>query len=60
MSKGWKKIDDAKVRHVWQCTEDDCEEGNPEAVVGPDFYEENGEPSCCDRPMTYLRTEIED
>ena len=55
----WNTIADSKVRHIWKCEEEDCHEGNPEVDVSPDFYEENGEPCCCDRVMTYQRTEVE-
>ena len=54
----WEKIDDNKVQSYWKCEEEDCEDGNPTVEVGPDFYEENGEPTCCDRVMNYQYTEM--
>ena len=51
----WVKIDDSKVRHVWVCEEGKCKP----SVVGPDFYQNNGEPVCeCDSDMIYDHTEI--
>lgn len=57
----WKKIKDSNVRHLWVCAAapEDCEFGNPEAYISPDFYEESGEPVCeCDQQMAYVGTEI--
>jgi len=54
----WTTIDSDYVLNVWKCEEEDCSDGNPEVRVNPTFYQENGEPSCCDRVMTYQRTEI--
>jgi len=58
---GWKKISDKNVRHVWasKCDED-CESHGEEVEISPDYYEENGEPSCgtCGSVFEYKRTEI--
>ncbi|NCO61000.1 MAG: hypothetical protein COZ70_02510 [Deltaproteobacteria bacterium CG_4_8_14_3_um_filter_51_11] len=50
----WKKIDDKKIRHVWRCPE--C---GKTAIIGPDFYGDNGTPVCmeCSDDMEYCRTE---
>ena len=54
----WKKIEDSKVRHLWECQDEECE--NSEVVmVNPTFYEENGTLVCyCGEDMRYIRTEI--
>jgi len=57
----WQAVPDSKVRHVWKCENGDCPNGNPTAKVGPDFYQESGEPMCdsdCLTGMTYVRTEV--
>jgi hypothetical protein len=59
MSK-WKKIEDCKVRHIWECQEEDCSEDNMSCDVSPEWYEDNGTPVCgCGVDMVYVRTEIE-
>ena len=60
MSKKWETRDDDDIRYVWECTEVECEVGNPQYIVSPAFYERNGEPMCvqCGIIMTYLRTEV--
>ncbi len=55
MTKNWIKIDDEKVRHIWQCPVcDEC------TKVYPFEYEDIGTPICdeCDVDMGYLYTEI--
>jgi hypothetical protein len=52
----WKRIEDHKVRHIWASS-------NPEllddAVVNPDWYEENGTPVDWDgEDMVYVLTQI--
>ena len=55
----WVTIPDEKVRHVWECKEEDCDSNNPVCKLSPTFYEKNGTPVCdCDRDMAYIRTEI--
>jgi len=53
----WIKIDDEKIRHIWQCPE--CDKLT---TVSPHFYEENGTPVCprveCGCDMVYLSTEF--
>ncbi len=53
----WIKIDDNKVRHLWECP--NCDD---KVYVEPWFYSEMGEPVCtaCDRDdtMEYIQTEI--
>jgi hypothetical protein len=50
---------DERVRHIWQCEDEDCDRGNPCIEVGPGFYVENGEPVCqCGEEMVYVRTEV--
>jgi hypothetical protein len=57
----WKKVLDKVIRHFWICKDEDCPDGNSTAVVGPDWYEQNGTPVCtaCDRDMEYDYTEIQ-
>jgi hypothetical protein len=53
-------IDDAKVTHLWRCTDEDCAEGNMEAEVSPDWYQQNGTPVCgCGVDMDYIQTSID-
>jgi hypothetical protein len=55
----WVEIKDEQVRMYWKCEEEECPEGNMEAVVDPSYYHENGTPMCgCDAEMYYQRTEI--
>ena len=52
---GWTRIDDKKIRHIWQCPVcNECTE------IYPNEYEEMGGPVCgdCDVDMGYLYTEI--
>ena len=62
MKPVWKKIEDAKVRHIWKCKSDGdgCDKSvDNESVVDPTFYEDNGTPVCmCGDDMRYIRTEI--
>ena len=53
-----KTIKDSDVYCVWLPK---CGCNVDEAVVNPDFYEENGTPICseCGEDMEYARTEIE-
>ena len=53
----WKTVPGNRVRHIWKA---DCTCDPQEVQVTPDFYEENGEPSCgqCGRVYSYVRTEI--
>jgi hypothetical protein len=52
----WTKIDDKKVRHLWECS--DCDNL---VYVEPWFYSENSEPFCttCEKDMEYIRTEVD-
>lgn len=55
----WEVVPDNKIQMVWRCTEDDCEEHEEvrEAVVYPDFYQDNGTPVCgCGCDMEYIET----
>ena len=59
----WQKIDDSKVRHVWvSVCDEDCESHRDKAKVPPNYYEDNGEPSCCScgKVYNYSHTEIND
>lgn len=61
MSKlGWLRILDSQLRHVWTTAEDDdCGEGPQTVCVSPDWYAENGTPSCnCGRDMVYTHSEV--
>jgi hypothetical protein len=52
----WTKIEDHKVRHLWECPE--CDRA---INVEPWWYSEYGLPicvSCPDQDMEYIRTEI--
>ena len=55
----WVKVEDSKVRHVWECV---C--GN-RVRVDPTFYAESGTPFCTGQgpecegtDMVYVKTEI--
>lgn len=50
----WLTIEDEKVNHVWQCKK--C---GKIVEVAPTFYEENGNPDCCETQMTYVHTLIQ-
>jgi len=55
----WEKIDDNKVQSYWKCEEEDCTEGNMDAVIEPTWYQNNGTPVCgCGYDMMYQHTEI--
>ena len=60
MKDVWKTIPDNRVAHVWKkATDDDCGDGPETVTVSPDWYEENGTPSCfCGEDMRYSHTEI--
>ena len=55
--KTWKRVKDEDVKHVWGCCSN-C--GTKGCVVGPDFYQENGEPICskCGEVLPYMCTEV--
>lgn len=57
---GWRKVEDEKVRHLWGCMNDACDE-EEEAFAAPNDYGESGIPMCvhCDEDMTYIGTEID-
>ncbi len=57
-----KKVEDSKIFHYWKKAKlDDCDSTVVEAVVHPDFYEENGTPICeCGMDFEYDHTEIEE
>ncbi len=56
----WEKISDINVRHIWVKAEtDDCPCKENEISIQPDWYENNGTPSCeCGQDMQYSHTEI--
>lgn len=59
--KNWKAVPDEVVRSIWQCQEEDCSCGNSVVYLSPDWYQENGTPTCeCDEDMVYLYTEVVD
>lgn len=60
--KIWKKIPDSQVRHIWKRSQDDdCREGPQSVTVHPDWYAENGTPTCfCGMDMIYSHTEIKE
>ena len=50
-------ISDYRIQMLWIC--DECA-GKIEEWVGPDWYQENGTPSCqCGKDMRYVQTEVE-
>ena len=54
----WTKIANDKVRHVWTCKDPHCPEVKKPFYVNPDWYQDNGTPTCeCGEDMTYVRTE---
>ena len=64
---GWKTIKDEDVTNVWICDTEGCEGqgdefGNGEEHISPDWYADNGTPTCrfCERDMSYVRTMILD
>lgn len=55
----WVEIDDSKVRHIWQCTDKECDCDHKETGVSPTFYQDNGTPMCDgDEDMEYIKTII--
>jgi hypothetical protein len=65
----WRPLKDKFVLHRWKCV---CDGRNdPEGIkwdsssytveVGPDWYEQNGTPTCvnCERDMEYIETLID-
>jgi len=55
----WKKTANSKVMNVWTCKNPHCLERGTAFHVTPDWYQDNGTPSCeCGTDMTYMRTEI--
>lgn len=59
--KNWKKISDDSLRHIWKCTDEDCECDKVDCVIYPDWYQDNGTPICeCGIDMEYIRTEVAD
>ena len=57
-----KTIDDSNISHTWKKAEDnDCGEGPEQVEVTPDWYQNNGTPTCfCGQDMEYSHTEIND
>ena len=55
MSENWKKIDDEKILHRWECP--DC---GDVTYVYPWFYRNSGTPVCdmCGEDMEYIHTEM--
>lgn len=51
--KKWKPIKDTDIQNIWH-----CEECQNEVQISPKFYQNNGTPSCCDRDMFYVETQI--
>lgn len=47
------EITDSNIVSTWEC--DECGETSD---VNPNWYGDNGTPSCCDRDMKYVKTEI--
>jgi len=47
------EIEDRNVLNFWMCEE--C--GEIDSIT-PDWYEDNGTPTCCDRDAVYLYTKI--
>ena len=56
----WRYIDDENVRHVWCCTNEDCDLDQDDVHIGPEAYADIGNPVCpeCDCELTYMKTEI--
>jgi hypothetical protein len=57
----WQDVEDKNIRHIWVCdNEKGCPTLNVEAIVGPEWYQNNGTPVCseCDTDMTYQNTEV--
>jgi hypothetical protein len=65
MSKSAKKnkmviVADAKIFMTWKCTTEGCDCEGQEAIVYPDFYQDNGTPICeGGEDMEYIHTEVE-
>ena len=58
----WTKIEDRKVRMIWECKNALCEEDLDErkADVYPSFYQANGIPMCmCGEDMDFIETQVE-
>lgn len=52
-------VPDANVQLIWQCEDEDCDSGNPCEGFTPDWFQNNGTPTCnCGRDMKYIRTEV--
>jgi hypothetical protein len=49
----YKRVNDTDLLSTWVCSE--CQE---EAQYPPDWYQNNGTPSCCDVDMHYSHTDI--
>lgn len=55
----WETIEDNKVRHIWKCTDDECDCDHEEIEIWPSWYTDNGTPICDNGvDMVYQRTEI--
>jgi len=56
----WKTVEDKDVRHIWKCPDPFQEGCQDTAEIGPEFYQESGEPLCryCDKEMVYVKTEV--
>ena len=56
----WKAIADNKIRCYWKCPNSECKINN-EAIVTPDWYQNNETPVCgdCGEDMEYSYTEID-
>jgi len=59
-AKTWAVLPNDQIRHVWEKADDDsCESQLAPVTVGPDWYEQNGTPSCdCGQDMVYSHTEV--
>ena len=52
----WKKIEDDKIRHIWECPI--CK---LKTEIPPTFYTDNGTPTCeCGDDMEYQYSEIKE
>jgi hypothetical protein len=55
----WITVDDNKVRNIWKA-DCDCNNDDNECVIHPDWYQNNGTPTCgeCGQDYIYESTEI--
>ena len=60
-SRRWQRVPNSEVRHVWQSDcDEDCESHGDTATVGPNYYQDSGEPCCCTcgNVYSYVQTEV--